>query len=43
LVAGKGHEPYQDIGGRRVPFSDVAVARAALSAKAAGDLAGGSR
>jgi len=43
LVAGKGHEPYQDIGGRRLPFSDVAVARAALSAKAAGDPAGGGR
>jgi UDP-N-acetylmuramoyl-L-alanyl-D-glutamate--2,6-diaminopimelate ligase len=35
LVAGKGHEPYQDVAGQRVPFSDVAVARAALSASAA--------
>ena len=33
LVAGKGHEPYQDVGGRRIPFSDLAVARAALSAR----------
>lgn len=35
LVAGKGHEPYQDIAGQRVPFSDVALARAALAVKAA--------
>lgn len=33
LVAGKGHEPYQDVGGRRIPFSDLAVARAALAAR----------
>jgi UDP-N-acetylmuramoyl-L-alanyl-D-glutamate--2,6-diaminopimelate ligase len=32
LVAGKGHEPYQEIGGVRYPFSDAAVARAALRA-----------
>ena len=30
LVAGKGHEPYQEIGGVRLPFSDADVARAAL-------------
>jgi UDP-N-acetylmuramoyl-L-alanyl-D-glutamate--2,6-diaminopimelate ligase len=30
LVAGKGHEPYQEIAGRRLPFSDVAEAQAAL-------------
>jgi len=30
LVAGKGHEPYQEIAGRRLPFSDAAEARAAL-------------
>jgi UDP-N-acetylmuramoyl-L-alanyl-D-glutamate--2,6-diaminopimelate ligase len=30
LVAGKGHERYQEIGGARLPFSDVEVARAAL-------------
>lgn len=27
LLAGKGHERYQEIGGERVPFSDVAVAK----------------
>lgn len=31
LVAGKGHEAHQDIGGERVPFSDAALARSALS------------
>ena len=31
LVAGKGHERYQDIGGVRRPFSDIAVAREALA------------
>src|SRR5262245_21100930 len=30
LIAGKGHEDYQEIAGRRLPFSDAAVARAAL-------------
>lgn len=30
LIAGKGHEAYQRIGGATVPFDDVAVARAAL-------------
>jgi UDP-N-acetylmuramoyl-L-alanyl-D-glutamate--2,6-diaminopimelate ligase len=30
LVAGKGHENYQEIAGRRLPFSDAAVAREAL-------------
>ena len=31
LIAGKGHEDYQEIAGRRLPFSDAAVARAALA------------
>ena len=31
LIAGKGHETYQEIGGRRVPFSDAEEARAALA------------
>jgi UDP-N-acetylmuramyl-tripeptide synthetase len=30
LVAGKGHEDYQEIAGKRLPFSDIAVVRAAL-------------
>ena len=30
LIAGKGHETYQEIAGRRLPFSDVAVAHDAL-------------
>jgi UDP-N-acetylmuramoyl-L-alanyl-D-glutamate--2,6-diaminopimelate ligase len=30
LIAGKGHEQYQVIGGRTLPFDDVEVARAAL-------------
>jgi UDP-N-acetylmuramyl-tripeptide synthetase len=33
LIAGKGHEKYQEIGGRTLPFDDVAVARAALEAR----------
>ena len=35
LIAGKGHENYQEIQGRRVPFSDAAVAREALGRKGA--------
>ena len=31
LLAGKGHEPYQEIAGVRRPFSDVAQARSALA------------
>jgi UDP-N-acetylmuramoyl-L-alanyl-D-glutamate--2,6-diaminopimelate ligase len=33
LVAGKGHEAYQEIAGTRLPFDDLAVARAALGAR----------
>ena len=33
LVAGKGHEKYQEISGRITPFDDVAVAREALEAR----------
>ncbi len=32
LIAGKGHEDYQEVGGVRLPFSDVGHARAALLA-----------
>lgn len=31
LIAGKGHEPYQEIAGVRHPFSDLAEAQAALA------------
>jgi UDP-N-acetylmuramoyl-L-alanyl-D-glutamate--2,6-diaminopimelate ligase len=34
LLAGKGHEHYQIIGAQMRPFSDVAIASAALSARA---------
>ncbi|GAB3753675.1 UDP-N-acetylmuramoyl-L-alanyl-D-glutamate--2,6-diaminopimelate ligase [Lysobacter olei] len=34
LVAGKGHEPYQEINGVQYPFDDTDVARAALEARA---------
>jgi UDP-N-acetylmuramoyl-L-alanyl-D-glutamate--2,6-diaminopimelate ligase len=30
LIAGKGHEPYQDIGGVKTPFDDLAQAQKAL-------------
>jgi len=33
LIAGKGHEPYQEIAGRRLPFSDVDCAVAALASR----------
>ena len=33
LLAGKGHEKYQDIGGQHLPFDDVATAREALGAR----------
>ncbi|MCK2127087.1 UDP-N-acetylmuramoyl-L-alanyl-D-glutamate--2,6-diaminopimelate ligase [Thauera aromatica] len=32
LIAGKGHEPYQEILGQRLPFSDLEQARLALQA-----------
>ena len=35
LIAGKGHEKYQEVGGRVFPFDDVAVAREALDARRA--------
>ena len=36
LVAGKGHEPYQEVAGSRLPFSDVAAVRAALARDSGG-------
>ncbi|HEU4663691.1 MAG TPA: UDP-N-acetylmuramoyl-L-alanyl-D-glutamate--2,6-diaminopimelate ligase [Dokdonella sp.] len=33
LIAGKGHEPYQDVAGVKRPFDDLAVARGALEAR----------
>jgi len=35
LLAGKGHEAYQEVGGERRPFSDLEIARAALDAREA--------
>ncbi|GAB1386076.1 hypothetical protein MASR1M59_12240 [Melaminivora sp.] len=34
LIAGKGHEDYQEIAGQRRPFSDLEQARAALALRA---------
>jgi UDP-N-acetylmuramoyl-L-alanyl-D-glutamate--2,6-diaminopimelate ligase len=39
LIAGKGHEDYQEVRGQRRPFSDQAQARRALAARAAGGAA----
>jgi len=36
LIAGKGHENYQEIAGKRLPFSDAAVAGAALARRETG-------
>lgn len=33
LLAGKGHEDYQEVAGRRLPFSDRAQAQTALAAR----------
>ncbi len=35
LIAGKGHEEYQEIAGEKLPFSDLSVATAAAQAKVA--------
>ncbi|MEO8080901.1 MAG: bifunctional UDP-N-acetylmuramoyl-L-alanyl-D-glutamate--2,6-diaminopimelate ligase MurE/UDP-N-acetylmuramoyl-tripeptide--D-alanyl-D-alanine ligase MurF [Caldimonas sp.] len=43
LIAGKGHEETQDIGGVKLPFSDVEVAAAALRQRAAGAAAAARR
>jgi len=34
LLAGKGHEDYQEVAGRRLPFSDLVEARRALEERA---------
>ena len=34
LISGKGHEAWQEAGGRRLPFSDAAEAQAALARRA---------
>ena len=31
LIAGKGHEDYQEVGGRRIPYNDAETARKALA------------
>lgn len=36
LIAGKGHEAYQEVSGRRLPFNDAEVARACLDRLARG-------
>ena len=33
LLAGKGHEQFQEINGAKLPFSDMAHAQAALNAR----------
>jgi UDP-N-acetylmuramoyl-L-alanyl-D-glutamate--2,6-diaminopimelate ligase len=33
VLAGKGHEPYQEVGDHRIPFSDAEEARHALEAR----------
>ena len=38
LIAGKGHEEYQEINGARIPFSDAAVARKNLRTYSGNDL-----
>ena len=37
VIAGKGHETYQEIAGERLPFDDAVEARRALSVRFASD------
>ena len=39
LLAGKGHEDYQEVQGQRLPFSDMAQAETALKRRRQGILA----
>ena len=41
VIAGKGHETYQEIAGERLPFDDAVEARRALSARCTSDPATG--
>ncbi len=44
LIAGKGHETYQEVAGAKFPFSDAVHAARALAARSAGaDVASGAR
>ncbi len=43
LLAGKGHEAYQEVAGQRRPFSDLAQAQAALAMRRAAQSAPGAR
>ena len=38
LLAGKGHEPYQEIAGVRRPFSDIAEAKARTGCASGGEI-----
>jgi UDP-N-acetylmuramoyl-L-alanyl-D-glutamate--2,6-diaminopimelate ligase len=40
VIAGKGHENYQEVGGQRLPFDDVVEARQTLSVRFPSDPAG---
>lgn len=40
LIAGKGHEDYQVVGSERLPFDDIAVARAAAAGAARAEQGG---
>jgi UDP-N-acetylmuramyl tripeptide synthase len=35
VIAGKGHEPYMEIGNRRIPWSDIGIASRCLHAREA--------
>jgi UDP-N-acetylmuramoyl-L-alanyl-D-glutamate--2,6-diaminopimelate ligase len=35
LIAGKGHEEYQQLGAERLPFSDVSAALSAIAKRVA--------